>query len=102
MKILVTGGAGFIGSHTIVELIEHGYNPIIVDDLRNSEGFIVNHIEKICGRKIPHHNIDFGNIGKPGNFENPGNLGNPGKDDDDDGGGDGGGDILPEISGIRL
>ena len=71
MKILVTGGAGFIGSHTIVELIDHGYDPIIVDDLRNSEGFIVNHIEKICGRKIPHHNIDFGNIGKLSSvFEN--------------------------------
>ena len=64
MKILVTGGAGFIGSHTIVELIEHGYDPIIVDDLRNSEGFIVNHIGKISGRKVPHYNIDFGNIEK--------------------------------------
>ena len=64
MKIIVTGGAGFIGSHTIVELIDHGYDPIIIDDLRNSEGFIINILEKICGRKITHYDIDFGNVEK--------------------------------------
>ena len=64
MKVLVTGGAGFIGSHTIVELVANGYDPVIVDDLRNSEVFILSHIEKITGRKIPHYNIDFGNIEK--------------------------------------
>ena len=35
-KILVTGGLGFIGSHTVVELVNAGYEPIIVDDLSNS------------------------------------------------------------------
>ena len=64
MKILVTGGAGFIGSHTVVELIDNGYNPIIVDDLRNSKKFILNNLEKISGKKIAHYSIDCGNIDK--------------------------------------
>ena len=64
MKILVTGGAGFIGSHTVVELIDNGYNPIIVDDLRNSKKFILNNLEKISGQKITHYSIDCGSIDK--------------------------------------
>jgi len=36
-KILVTGGAGYIGSHTVVELVKAGFSPIIVDDFRNSK-----------------------------------------------------------------
>ena len=48
MKIMVTGGAGFIGSHTVVALIENGFKPIIVDDFRNSEKFIIDRLEKIC------------------------------------------------------
>ena len=64
MKILVTGGAGFIGSHTVVELIDNGYNPIVVDDLRNSKKFILNNLEKIIGKKIAHYSIDCGNIDK--------------------------------------
>lgn len=51
-NILVTGGAGYIGSHTVVELIQKGYHPIILDDLRNSNEFIINRIEKITGAKI--------------------------------------------------
>lgn len=45
--ILVTGGLGYIGSHTVVELINNGYDIIIVDSLRNSEKFILNRIEDI-------------------------------------------------------
>jgi UDP-glucose 4-epimerase len=48
-KILVTGGLGFIGSHTVVELIEAGYEVVIVDDLSNSQLFILDNIEKITG-----------------------------------------------------
>ncbi len=48
-NILVTGGAGFIGSHTVVTLIEHGFNPIIVDDFRNSDKSVLTGIEKITG-----------------------------------------------------
>ena len=51
-KVLVTGGCGFIGSHTCVELAEAGYEPIIVDNLYNSERSVVDGIEKIIGRKV--------------------------------------------------
>ena len=58
MKVLVTGGAGFIGSHTVVALIENGFNPIIVDDFRNSEKFIIARLEKICKEKLVTYDID--------------------------------------------
>lgn len=48
-KILVTGGLGFIGSHTVVELIKEGYEVVIIDDLSNSQLFILDNIEKITG-----------------------------------------------------
>ena len=52
-KILVTGGTGYIGSHTTVELIEEGFEPIIVDNLYNSEAVVIDRIQKITGVK-PH------------------------------------------------
>lgn len=58
MKILVTGGIGFIGSHTVVALGEAGYEPIIIDNLSNSELFILERIEQILGRKIPFYQGD--------------------------------------------
>ena len=48
-KVLVTGGLGFIGSHTAVELIQAGYEVVIVDDLSNSQLFILDNIKKITG-----------------------------------------------------
>ena len=48
-KILVTGGAGFIGSHTVVELIQAGYEPVIVDNLANSSEKVIDRIETITG-----------------------------------------------------
>jgi UDP-glucose 4-epimerase len=48
--ILVTGGTGFIGSHTSVELLEAGHNVLILDNLSNSDASIVQRIEQICGR----------------------------------------------------
>ena len=54
-NILVTGGLGYIGSHTSVELINNGYNVTIVDSLINSEKFILERIEKITGEKIPFY-----------------------------------------------
>ena len=60
MKILLTGGAGFIGSHTAVALIENGFDPIIVDDFRNSEPFVIKNIEKIVGKKITCYATDIG------------------------------------------
>jgi len=46
-KVLLTGGTGFIGSHTAVELIGTGYDVVIVDDLSNSEKSVIDSIEKI-------------------------------------------------------
>ena len=51
--ILVTGGAGYIGSHTVVELIKGGYEVVIVDNLSNSKPEAVKRVEKIVGKKIP-------------------------------------------------
>lgn len=57
-KIIVTGGLGFIGSHTVVELVNAGFEPVIVDDLSNSELFILERIEKILGRKITFYEVN--------------------------------------------
>ena len=50
--ILVTGGAGYIGSHTVVALIEKGYTPIILDDFRNAQEDVVERIEKVVNEKV--------------------------------------------------
>ena len=63
-NILVTGGLGYIGSHTSVELINNGYNVTIVDSLINSEKFILERIEKITGEKIPFYQFDITNYKK--------------------------------------
>lgn len=60
-NILVTGGAGYIGSHTVVELFKSGYNPIIVDDFRNSDPLILAGIEKITNQKPLIYKIDICN-----------------------------------------
>jgi len=57
-KIIVTGGAGFIGSHTVVELINAGFEPIIIDNFSASEKFIPRRIEKITGKKIKLYEAD--------------------------------------------
>lgn len=60
MKVLVTGGAGYIGSHTIVQLINAGHQPVILDDFRNSEKSVIFRIEEIVGKEITYYNIDIG------------------------------------------
>lgn len=57
-RIMVAGGAGFIGSHTTVELIEAGYDVVIVDNLSNSEISAVEGIEKIIGRSVDFERVD--------------------------------------------
>lgn len=52
MRILVTGGTGFIGSHTCVELLDNGYEVVIIDDLSNSKREVVGYIEKITNKKV--------------------------------------------------
>lgn len=51
-KIIVTGGAGYIGSHTVVELFNHGFEPIIVDNFSNSEKSVLAGLKEITGRNI--------------------------------------------------
>lgn len=58
-KILVTGGAGFIGSHTCVELLESGYEVLILDNLCNSKEESVNRIEQITGKKVKFYKTDM-------------------------------------------
>ena len=58
MKILVTGGLGYIGSHTCVELLNNGYDVIVVDNLYNSSLDVVERIEKITGKKIKFYEAD--------------------------------------------
>ncbi|HTE02015.1 MAG TPA: UDP-glucose 4-epimerase GalE [Mucilaginibacter sp.] len=58
-KILVTGGLGYIGSHTVVELINAGYEPVIVDDLSNSNPKILDQITQITGKKPVFHQLDL-------------------------------------------
>ncbi|WP_121811713.1 UDP-glucose 4-epimerase GalE [Mucilaginibacter kameinonensis] len=59
MKILVTGGLGFIGSHTVVELVNAGYDPVIVDDLSNSDPKILDQLTKILGFTPTFHKLDL-------------------------------------------
>lgn len=57
-KILVTGGAGYIGSHTTVELINAGYEPVVIDNFIYSDGALISGIEKITGKKVNFHKGD--------------------------------------------
>jgi len=57
-KIIVTGGAGFIGSHTVVELHEAGYTPIIVDNFSNSEESVIGRLEEIIDTSVICYNVD--------------------------------------------
>lgn len=59
MNILVTGGAGFIGSHTLIELIAAGHNPVVVDNLSNASPEAIHRVEKIVGQPIPFYEVDI-------------------------------------------
>ena len=59
MSILVTGGAGFIGSHTAVELLNKGYDVIIVDNLVNSKESVIDSIKEITGKEPKFYNVDL-------------------------------------------
>jgi UDP-glucose 4-epimerase len=59
MKILVTGGAGYIGSHTCVELLQAGYEVIVVDNLSNSKEESLRRVQMITGKKLVFHQIDL-------------------------------------------
>lgn len=57
-KILLTGGAGYIGSHIAISLVENGYEPILLDNFSNSEAHILDQINALAGRSIKLYNAD--------------------------------------------
>lgn len=59
MRVLVTGGAGYIGSHTVLSLLEQGHVPVVVDNLSNSSHESLNRVSDITGKTIEFHNIDL-------------------------------------------
>ena len=59
MTILVTGGLGYIGSHTVVELLNNNFEVVIIDDLSNSEKFILKNIEEVSGKKPVFYPFDL-------------------------------------------
>ena len=61
-KILVTGGCGYIGSHTIVDLVENGYDVISVDNNSKSSPRILEGVEKITGKKVKNYKVDLCNF----------------------------------------
>ena len=58
-NVLITGGTGFIGSHTVLELINEGYQPVVMDNLSNSKRESIKRVEKITGRKIEFIKADL-------------------------------------------
>lgn len=59
MSILVTGGAGFIGSHTCVELLEHGFDVVVADDFSNSSPAALDVVRRLTGRDLALHRVDL-------------------------------------------
>lgn len=62
-KILVTGGCGYIGSHTLVNLIENGFEVVSVDNLVNADETALDGIEKITGKRIHNYPVDLTDLG---------------------------------------
>ena len=59
MQILLTGGAGYIGSHTTIELLEAGYEVVIADNLSNSNPEVLNRIKTITGKDVKFYEVDI-------------------------------------------
>ncbi len=59
MRILVTGGAGYIGTHTLVELLKNGHSPVVVDNLRNSRIEALDRVREITGKDFPFYKADI-------------------------------------------
>lgn len=64
MKILLTGGAGFIGSHTCIELIAAGYEVVIADNFSNSKPEVLNRLKELTGQDIPFYELDVADKAK--------------------------------------
>ena len=59
MKILVTGGAGYIGSHTCLELLQAGYEVVVVDNLSNSKEESLKRVQELAGKTLEFHKVDL-------------------------------------------
>ncbi len=64
MRVLVSGGAGYIGSHTVLALIEAGHDILVVDDFSNAKPTVVGRLEALSGRHIPVHAFDLTDVDK--------------------------------------
>lgn len=62
-KILITGAAGYIGSHTVVELVEAGYEPILIDNFYNSDPKVIEKLKKLTGRDLIFYEGDCNDLG---------------------------------------
>lgn len=58
-RVLVTGGAGYIGSHTVLALLEAGRDVVVIDNLSNSSREAINRVEKLTGKEIPFYEVDI-------------------------------------------
>ena len=58
-KILVTGGCGYIGSHTIIDLLDHGFEVISIDNFMRSKPSALDNIHKVTGKRVPNYEIDL-------------------------------------------
>ena len=59
MNVLITGGAGYIGSHTCVELLENGYGIVVMDNYSNSSPDVIEKIERLAGKSFPSYQCDM-------------------------------------------
>src|SRR5699024_11447717 len=59
MSILVTGGAGYIGSHTAIELLKENHEVVIVDDFSNSKPEVLNRIKELSGKNFTFHQVNL-------------------------------------------